>query len=238
MPEPTEVEAPFWEDCLEIFYQPSAVFRRRQEDGFGLALLVLVVVMAILYFATRSAMAPVFDAEFNRAMAAAARNDPRITPETIEQSRGVMRQFAGVWVIGFFILGPLLVGLVLWMAGKLVEAKEEAGTAIMVAVYAFYPRIVEGVLNALQALLLPEGQLTSRYSVTLGVGRLLNPDTASPLLLALVGRIDVFTLWVTALLAIGLSVTGKVARRPAAALAGLVWLIGALPGVIGALRQT
>jgi hypothetical protein len=46
----------------------------------------------------------------------------------------------------------------------------------------------------------------------------------------------VFTIWVTVLLAIGLSVTGKIPRRRAAIAAGLVWLLGAVPLVLSALR--
>ena len=72
--------------------------------------------------------------------------------------------------------------------------------------------------------------------MTLGLGRFFNPDTANPLLLALIGRIDVITIWVTVLLAVGLSITGKISRGQAALAAALVWLIGAVFPVIGAIR--
>ena len=124
----------------------------------------------------------------------------------------------------------------MWIAGKLVGAKQELAAACMVATFALYPRIPEAIVNALQALLLPEESLLGRYSVTLGLGRFLNPDTANPVLLALVGRIDVFTIWMTVLLAIGLSITGKIPRSQAALAAALVWLLGALPAVLGAVR--
>ena len=44
------------------------------------------------------------------------------------------------------------------------------------------------------------------------------------------------TIWVTTLLAIGLSVTGKVSRGNAAIAGMLVWILGSLPGLIQALR--
>lgn len=56
------------------------------------------------------------------------------------------------------------------------------------------------------------------------------------MLLALVGRLDVITLWVTALLAIGLHVTGKVSKPQAYMAAAVIWIIGGLPGLFGALR--
>jgi uncharacterized membrane protein (DUF485 family) len=225
---------PIWEDFLEVFYAPSQVFARNR--GFGIPLLVLVVTMTVLFFATQSAMEPVFDAEFNRAMAAQMKANPQMTAENVERARGFAKKLGSVFFITYFAFAPFLVGFCLWVAGKLVDAKEEVGQAITVATYAYYPRVLEGILGAFQALTLSEAKLNSRYSVTLGIGRLLNPDTTSPVLLALVGRVDVFTLWVTALLAVGLSVTGKIPRGQAAIAAALVWVIGALPGVLGALR--
>jgi hypothetical protein len=58
----------------------------------------------------------------------------------------------------------------------------------------------------------------------------------SPALLGFLGRIDVFTIWVTVLLVIGLSVTGKIPRGRAAIAGVVVWLAGALP-VLGSLAQ-
>jgi hypothetical protein len=56
-------------------------------------------------------------------------------------------------------------------------------------------------------------------------------------LLAVLGRVDVFTIWVTVLLAIGLAVTGKIPRARAAMAGVLMWIIGALPPLMGALRS-
>jgi hypothetical protein len=61
------------------------------------------------------------------------------------------------------------------------------------------------------------------------VGRFFDPETTSPALLALLGRIDVFTIWVTVLLVIGLSVTGKIPRAKAAIAGVIVWFLGAVP---------
>jgi hypothetical protein len=73
--------------------------------------------------------------------------------------------------------------------------------------------------------------------LTFGVGRFLDPDTVSPLLLAVVGRVDLITLWITALVAIGLCVTGRIPMAKAAIAAAIVWLVGGLPLIIPALRS-
>ena len=56
------------------------------------------------------------------------------------------------------------------------------------------------------------------------------------MLLAITGRLDVFTIWVTVLLAIGLAVTGRITRAQAAIAGVIMWVLGALPGILGALR--
>ena len=98
------------------------------------------------------------------------------------------------------------------------------------------PRIIENVLNGVQGLLLDPATLNGRFRLSLGPGRFLDPDTASPVLLAIVGRMDVFTIWVTVLLAIGLAVTGKISKQKAAIAGVLVWIVGGLITVLQAMR--
>ena len=83
-------------------------------------------------------------------------------------------------------------------------------------------------MNALQALLLPEESLAGRYSVTLGLGRFFDPDTANPFCWRDRSDRSSFTIWVTVLLAIGLSITGMIPGPRPRWRARSVWLIGAL----------
>jgi hypothetical protein len=92
------------------------------------------------------------------------------------------------------------------------------------------------VINSIQGLFLDPAQLDGRFRISFGIGRFLDPDTVSPLLIAVVGRLDVFTLWITMLIAIGLSVTGRIPLSRAAIAAAIVWLVGGLPLIIQALR--
>jgi hypothetical protein len=141
--------------------------------------------------------------------------------------------------IGAFVFVPIgifLTGLMLWVCGKLVEAKQTLGQATMVSSFAFMPRAVEGLVVALQGLWLDPSTFNGRWRVSLGVGRFLDPDATSPALVALLGRLDVFTIWVTVLLAIGLAVTAKIPRSRAAVAAAIVWVLGAAPLLLQASR--
>ena len=181
-------------------------------------------------------MQPIMDAEFSRATASAMAKNPQLTPEMMAKGRGFGEAVARYGAIVFVPVGIFLTGLALWLVGKLFGAVETFAAAVMVASYAFLPRVLEGVLSGIQGLLMDPSQLNGRYKLSLGIGRFLDPDTASPMALALLGRVDVFTIWVTVLLAIGLSVTGRISRGQAAIAGLIVWVLGALPAVLGALR--
>jgi hypothetical protein len=128
------------------------------------------------------------------------------------------------------------VGIVTWLVGKLVDAKQSFYAALVVSAYAFTPRALEGVVNGIQALFLDPAQMDGRFRITFGPGRFLDPDTTSPLLIAVVGRLDLFTVWITVLVAIGLCVTGRIPLRRAAIAAALVWVAGGLMPILQALR--
>jgi hypothetical protein len=233
----TPERASVWEDFLEIFINPSAVFERRKSSGFWVPLLVVTVAIAVLFFAFKGAMQPIMDAEYTRAIAKVMRNNPQLTPEQMETGKAFQQRFAGIMVVLGVPVAILLIGLVLWAAGKLVGAVQTVGAACMVAAYSFFPRIAEQLVGAAQALFLPEERLTGRGAISIGPARFLDPDTASPFLSALLLRTDVFTLWITVLLAIGLRVTGKVPMSKALLAAAIVWLVGGLPGFLGAMRM-
>jgi len=235
-PAKTERAPSVWEDLLEIFYAPSAVFERRRETpAFGLALIVFVILVVVLTLAFRGLMEPVFDVEFKRGMAQAMKQNPKLTPEMMERGRAIAQKFLVVGVGFYALITPLLLGIILWFVGKLMDSKAALGQMMMVSTYAMFPRVVESIVGAVQMLVLPEDSIRSRFSLSLGVGRFLNPD-GSPMLVALLGRLDVFTLWVTALLGIGLAVMGRIPKGRAFAAAAIMWVIGAIPAIWGAVR--
>jgi hypothetical protein len=215
-----------WEDFIDIFYAPSAVFARRIASGFFIPMLVVTLLAGTLYLVNSAVWSQVMDAEMGRALAKRAQT---LTPEQAQTARNFALTMSKIGAFVFTPIAIFFVGLALWACGKFFESKQSLGQAVMVASYAYVPRIIEGVVTSVQGLLLDPSTFTGRWRVSLGVGRFLDPDTTSPALLALVGRIDVFTIWVTVLLAIGLSVTGRIPRGRAAIAAAIVWFVGAVP---------
>lgn len=230
--------ASLWEDFIDIFVSPSEVFERRRASGFIAPLLVFAILTVVITLVGRGAMQPIFDSEFTRGMAAAAKKNPQLTQAQMEGPRAFMEKLTPVFIgLGALIM-PMLVGVILWLAGKIVDAKEDIGAACMIAAYALIPRVLDSLLRVVQAFVLDPATLNGQYRVALSPARFLDPDVASPVMIALLGRIDLFTIWVTVLLAIGLAVVARIPRSRAAIAAVVVWVIGSLPAVLAALRAS
>ena len=235
-PAPAE-RAAYWEDFMDIIYAPSAVFARRATSGFAVPMLVVTALLALSFLVNRGVLQPIMDAEFARGAAAAMRKDPRVTLEQMAGFRTMIEKFAVIFAIAGPLVVMLCIGLALWLAGKLVDARQSLGAAIMVASYAYVPRVLASIVAGIEGLLMDPASLDGQYRVSIGPGRFLDPDAVSPMVLGLVARLDIFTIWITVLLAIGLSVTGRIPRRQAAMAAALVWVLGGVPALLTALRS-
>jgi hypothetical protein len=235
--DPAPSKAGLWEDFVDIFYTPSSVFARRSDGKFGLALLFLVIVGTVLFFVTKNAMSPIMDAEFTRQTAAAMRKNPNITAEQMASSRNFFEMLGPVFFAVVLTISVFGTGVILWLVGKLFDAKESVTAAIMIATYSEVPRIVQILTNAAQALIMSPEKLNAANSVGFNLARFMNPDTTSPVMIALGARVDLFTIWVTVLLAIGLHVVGRVSKQQAYIAAAITWVVGALPALFGALRS-
>jgi hypothetical protein len=233
---PAAPSASLWEDFIDIFTSPAAVFTRRQSSGFGVPLLVLTVIFAILVFGTKSLVMPAIDADITRQMAKAMHSNPAMTPEAAAKGRAMGEMIGPIAVCILIPIMAMLTGLVLWLVGKIFESKQTAAAALMVSTYAFFPKILASIAAAIMALVSSPERMNGMSRLTLGLGAFFDPDKTSPVLLAVLVRADVFTIWETVLLAIGLQITGKVSKTNSYIAAGIVWFVGALPGVLGALR--
>lgn len=231
IPAPSSPSSSKWEDLLDVFIAPVELFRRRSDGKFGFGLLMLILLMAVIFFATRSAIQPILDAEFQRAMA----SRPNLTPEQLETGRKFASSLAPVAVVVTIPITIFVLGGIVWLAGRVVGGRVSYAQGATIATFAYFPKILEYISSGVQALLMDESNLTSRFSVSLGLGRFLDHEKLTPVL-AFLGRVDLFTLWITALVAVGLKqMTGTTTGRAVAG-AALVWLIGALPTLLQAVR--
>jgi Yip1 domain len=234
---PAAAPTAVWEDFIDIFHSPSDVFARRQNGSFWVPMLVVAVLVGGLFFANSGVLAPLMDAEFQRGSAAAMRANPQITAEQMAAGRHIGEIAAKVGAFIFIPIVIFLMGFFLWIIGKLFDASESFHTAVVVAAYSMVPAVIGGVLAGVQGLFMDPASLTGRGSISLGPARFFNPDTTSPVLLAILNNLDVITIWITVLYVIGLSVTGKIPRARAAMAGVLLWALGIVPALIQAARS-
>jgi hypothetical protein len=221
-------QASFWEDLIDIFYQPAAVFRRRVKGNAWWPFLFVVIAMAIITYATFPAIQPAIDGDTARMLPKVAKQYPQVPVDQlqagIERQTALFRNF-GVVIFAIIVLAD---GFFVWLLGKMFGAVENFGAAMLIASYAFLPRVLGAVVGGAEGLLMDPSNLRSAAQLTLGPARFLDPDTANPLTVALLSRLDVTIVWQTVLLAIGLAVIGRVSRGKAIIFGIAIWLVGSL----------
>jgi hypothetical protein len=218
----------FWEDVIDIFFSPAAVFRRRRGKSVWPPMLFVAIASAIIFYGTFNTLEPLFEAEFTRAMSAQAATR-KMPPEALARAR----EFGLTWTkygIGLIMLVTMFViGAVTWLVSKMAGAAESFHDALVIAAWAYMPRVIGAVLGGVQGLIMNPDDLKGQLSISIGPARFFDPDTTNPLIYQMLGRFDLITIWVTVLLAVGIYVLGKVSKPRAAMIGFLMWLVGSLP---------
>jgi hypothetical protein len=222
---PKPEQASLVEDFIDIFYAPSRVFARRATGGFFLVFLVVCAISAIFQFTSRSLTLAAAEADLPR-IEAKMRENPQVTEDMIASMRksatpGVSQYIATpiiILVLAFFVFA----------FARMVSAKISYGQAAMITSLAFIPRLLAGLLRTVEALLVDPTNVKGSLALTHSPARFMDSDT--PIMtMALLSRFDVFVLWSTVLIAIGIAVMGNVSRTRGAIAAGILWLLGMLP---------
>ena len=225
---PAPEKASLVEDFIDIFYAPSRVFARREHNGFWTHLIVVAVIAGLFAFANRGVFEQIFDAEFSRG-AARMQADPRVTQDIIDQQRKVSAAVASFFAYVGTPVMILFVALVTWAVARLMSIKLTYRQLAMIVTLAFIPRLISFLLITVQMLFMDTTTVTSFFGLSYSPARFMDADAPSRTMIALVSRFDIFILWSTVLIAIGVATMGKVSRGKGFAVAGIVWLLGAVP---------
>src|SRR6185503_7784227 len=227
-PVPVAEKASFWEDLIDIFYQPRAVFERRRNASAWPPFLFVVIAIGVITFATYSTLEPAITADMQRVMAKSMAQNPQMTQEMADRTISMQATF-GRYIAPLF-LGILIaiVGLAAWLVSKMFSGREGAGQAIMITSYAYMPRVLGAIATGGMGLLMDAAKLTSMTVFSLGPAHFADSTTTSPLVMAVLQRLEIPLLWETVLLAIGVAVLGKISRGKATAFGILMWVLGGL----------
>jgi hypothetical protein len=225
---PAPTHTSFWEDVIDIFVHPAAVFERRRNASAWPPFLFVVIVFALVTFGTFSAIQPAFDGDYARNIPKMMAQNPQMTQEMAD--KGAQFQAIGVhYFSGVFVAVTLLiVGFFTWLLGKFFGSRATFGAAMLITSYAYMPRLIGSIAAGVQGLLMDSSRITSMSSLSLSAARFLDPDKTSPIIMALLGRLDLTVIWETILLAVGVAVIGRVSVGKAIAFGVTIWIVGSL----------
>lgn len=229
---PSYEKASVFEDFIDIFYAPSSVFARREKSGYGMQLLIVCVLAALFAFATRGITSQIFDVEFQRGAAKAIAANPKITMDQMNSMRGIQEKMV---TFGGYIATPLIIFLLAaltWLAAKIVSAKITYQQAALIVTLAWIPRLLGGVVMTVQGLLMDTSTITSMFSVMLSPARFIEPDAMNPKIIALLGNLEVFSIWYAVLVGIGIAAIAKTPRATGYAAAAIVFVLTSLPALL------
>ena len=219
-------QASRWEDFIDVLYMPATVFDRRREGKFGAALLTLAVIFGVAFFATKPLMQPIFDRAMEQQVV--RMQEQGMSAEQIDKARPTMEKVGNVSTSVAGVAGmPILVfvsALILWLVGKLFDSKASYGQVAMVVTYANVPRLIGMLIGAGILAMKDPATLPPIPQMSVGPALLLGPD-ASPVMAALLSRLDLFTIWVTILSGIGIAVVGRTTRGKGLATSIATWVI-------------
>lgn len=233
--------ASLWEDFIDIFFAPAAVFARRRLASFWPPMLVYAVFSAALFLVARPAMQPVFDQMQAQQVEKMRQNNPRLTAEQIESAKQMTARFSTPAIgatFGFVgsIATLIVLGVVVWGVARAFGMELYASQGITIASYAAIPRLLTFALTTALAFVspLPDGATMNSY--TLSPARFIH--TGDEALQALLSRFDLGTLWATALVGIGVAVIGRRDRGRGFTVAGVVWLLATLVAMLNGWRAS
>ena len=210
------------------------MFARRATASPGVPFLVVIVLIVAIFFANRNVTSAIMDAEIAKGMEAGMRANPQVTPEQMATGMKYARMATSGGAVIAVPISLLMLGFITWLVARICGGSPGYGTALLISAFAWVPRVLEGILTSIQGILLDTSAMTSHFQLQLGPARFLAPATTPAWQFALLGRLDLITLWVTALFAIGLVHAGKVPKNRLILAGALMWLIGSVFPIWGA----
>jgi Yip1-like protein len=188
--------------------------------------LLPIVISTVLAIAATAAVVPRIDFD-SVVRDAFAKRGVSMNEERLEQTIQMQKKFAGVfayvWAMASAAVIALLLGAVLWLSFKAFGWDLAFRQSFGATSHALLPYIGTSMLLILFVTRLDLVNPADLGSLTHSNLGFLVDRQANPVLHSLAQSIDVFTLWVLALLVIGFAAAAKVSRKKAAAVIVGLW---------------
>lgn len=225
------------EDIIDIFHSPSAVFERRRADPrFWAAFFILALLFALIGYVMLKNLSSVMDAQFAKQSAAALKQNPQITEDQLATMRRVGEKLAPIGFAVVAIISIFVLGIGVWLVGKLFDSAADLKQSMVIATFASYPKLIDLLLTTVVGMTMGTGNIDNMFAAGPSAARFAGPG-ASMAVLGALSRISIGTIWATIVVAIGLRVMGGMPKQKAYVAAFVLWLFGTLITVATAMRQ-
>lgn len=230
---PAPETASIAEDFVDIFYAPSTVYARRDKGGYGWTLLIICVLAILFTFAARGTITNALEGDISRAMAEQVAKNPQLA-DRLESMKAMQMKISTFTMMIATPIAIVVVAFLTWLSAKFVSAKINWTQAMTIVTLAFIPRLLNSLILAAQGLLMDTSSVDSMMKLSFSPARFMSPE-GSKAMLALASRFDVFVLWSTVLIGIGIAVMGKLPRVKGFVGGAIVWAIAGALAIVPAL---
>ena len=214
-----------WEDFIDIIFSPGQLFERRAEEGWVKPFLILAAVSVVLYYVLLPVTGPLME------IAMRENAPPEANQAQLQQGAAVMKYAMGIMAPIMYLVMIAGTALALKVVSAVLEPGASWRQSFIIATYAMYITIVQTLVVAIAVFLKSTmgGELKSTEA-SFGLMRFMDVGT-DPVMRALLGRTDLFAIWIAVLLGVGLVHIVRMPRNKAFATAAIVWALIALPSL-------
>jgi hypothetical protein len=148
---------------------------------------------------------------------------------------GMLRIMTYGGVIGVPIMYALMTAIaaaLLWLGGRVADIRTDFSRTMLIATYVAFVLLLSQILGSVLVIVGGEASFDMARSMSFGPLRFIGSADMDRMLMAVLQRLDIFAIWQAALWAIGLSVIYRISMGKAAAIAAVVWLLFAVPGIV------
>lgn len=220
-----------WEDFIDVIFSPGQLFDRRKGESWGRPFLILAIVGLVLYYVMLPVTGPMIEASM------VENAPPETTAAQIQQSANVMKYVFGVMAPIMYLIMVAGTALALKFVAVLFDGHASWRESLIITTFAHYITVVQTLVVGVAAFLKSVmGGTATGTDASFGLLRFIDVGR-DPVLRAVLGRTDLFAIWIAVLFAIGLMHVVGMPRGKAAITAAIVWALIALPSLAMAALQ-
>ena len=220
-----------WEDFIDVIFSPGQLYTRRAAEPWLRPFLVLAAVSVVLYYIMLPVTGPVIEASM------VENAPPNATPAQMQQSANVMKYLFGIMAPVFYLVMVAGTALAIKFVAPLFDGKVSWRESFVITTFAHYITVVQSLAIGVAVFLKNTmGGQVSGTDGSFGLLRFLDVGR-DPVMRALLGRTDIFAIWIAVLFAVGLIHVVGMPKGKAAITAVIVWALIALPSLAMAALQ-